>query len=248
MIEISEKAFKNLSLLQQHKRCALVLKGVHAAMHRHEDARKLFALYNRLNSWLEQPFSVSESLDLRFIADQYHRHLDAAGITHKEHNLLSVASQGDFNTPSPVWPIDIYLDNLRSAHNVGSIIRTTEAFSLGSLYFSEQTPFIDNLKVLKTAMNCHHGVTCHQGIPLDKLKQPVIALETSPHAKPLYAYPFPESFTLVVGNEEYGCSQQTLNLAADIVAIPLRGRKNSLNVANAFTCVAAEIARQKSQG
>ncbi|MFA6915150.1 MAG: TrmH family RNA methyltransferase [Parachlamydiales bacterium] len=247
-MDISEKSFKQLTNLQQHKRCALLLKNLYAELLEGRENGELLALYNNLNAWLEHPFIIADAWTLKTVSDQYHLHLDAAGISHKEHNLLSLASQGDFNPSEAIWPIDIYLDNLRSAHNVGSIIRTTEAFALGTLYFSEKTPFIDNPKVIKTAMGCHTRVNCQRSLELKNLKQPLIAIETSAQAKPLFNFNFPEAFTLAVGNEEYGCSEQTLNLATHIVAIPLRGRKNSLNVANAFSCVAAEIARQKSQG
>ncbi|MCE2983540.1 MAG: TrmH family RNA methyltransferase, partial [Parachlamydia sp.] len=91
-------------------------------------------------------------------------------------------------------------------------------------------------------------VSCFKEIPLSQLKKPIIALETATGAHNLYDFSFPSSFTLVVGNEEYGCSDETLHLADEWVEIPLRGRKNSLNVANAFAIAAGEIARQKKFG
>lgn len=247
-MEITEKAFKNLTSLQQHKRCALILKNVYDMLERNEGVTSLLMQYSQLNSWLQVPFQRPMQWNAKIVSDLYHAHLEAGEICLKEHNLLSPASKGDFNTPQPCLPIDIYLDNLRSAHNVGSIIRSTEAFALGSLHFSSQTPFIDNPKVIKTAMGCHHNVHCLKDTPLENLRKPIIAIETSTNAEPLHTFRFPDTFTLVVGNEEYGCSDHTLNLATHIVAIPLRGKKNSLNVANAFTCVASEITRQKFQG
>jgi tRNA G18 (ribose-2'-O)-methylase SpoU len=143
------------------------------------------------------------------------------------------------------WPIAIYLDNLRSAHNVGSVIRTVEALAIGSLYFSCQTPFITHQQVQNTAMGSTQWVSCYQGVDLSSLPRPIVVLETSPEALSLYEFIFPSSFTLVIGNEEYGCSDETLKLADYLVEIPLRGCKNSLNVANAFAIAAGEISRQK---
>jgi tRNA G18 (ribose-2'-O)-methylase SpoU len=63
---------------------------------------------------------------------------------------------------------------------------------------------------------------------------------------PLSDFIFPASFTLILGNEEYGISNESLKLADYIVEIPLFGAKNSLNVACAFAIAASQIRRQLS--
>ena len=94
-------------------------------------------------------------------------------------------------------------------------------------------------------MGSHLFVHAHKNADLNTLKRPIIALETCDKALSLYDFLFPTSFTLVVGNEEYGCSDESLILADFIVEIPLRGHKNSLNVANALAIAANEIVRQQ---
>lgn len=238
-----ENRFNLLSDIQKHKRCAELLRRAYQ-----DPQPEIIETYKQLYCWLKSPFGEIASLTAKTLADLYHQHLQAAGMSHKEHNLLSPQRRGDFNTPKEPWPIDIYLDNLRSAHNVGSILRTIEALSLGTVYFSPNTPYIDNPKVEKTSMGSIPTLQCHKNFPLQTLRKPIIALETSEKAQNLYQFTFPTSFTLVVGNEEYGCSDTTLEQAEIILEIPLRGKKNSLNVANAFACVASEISRQKEQG
>ena len=173
-------------------------------------------------------------------SNAFHHHLQAAGQKVKEHNLL--VRTGDREVGAPYLPIDIYLDHLRSAHNVGSIFRTTEALRLGKIYLSEQTPTPDQKQVHDTGLGACEWVEWTQGPPQ---RRPIIALETVERAVSLSDFEFPESFTLVVGNEEYGCSQEMLAAADHVIEIPLFGKKNSLNVANAFAIVAAEI-REKS--
>jgi tRNA G18 (ribose-2'-O)-methylase SpoU len=140
----------------------------------------------------------------------------------------------------------IYLDNIRSAHNVGSIIRTTEAFSLGTLHFSDKTPYIDNKQVKDTAMGTQGWVECRSNMLLKDLPRPIIILETAHNAIPIHDFIFPDQFTLVVGNEEYGCSDESIQLADIALEIPLVGKKNSLNVANAFAIAAYEIRKQRT--
>ena len=47
-----------------------------------------------------------------------------------------------------------------------------------------------------------------------------------------------ENSKYTVGNEEYGCSKELLQEADMIINIPLRGVKNSLNVAQSFAVAA----------
>lgn len=176
-------------------------------------------------------------LDQESLSCRYHFHAKLADLSLNEHDLL--IKKGDHPSNTPYLPIAIYLDDLRSAHNVGSILRTTEAFRLGTLHFSAKTPFIDNKKVQDAAMGTADQVPCIRGNA--NLPTPLIALETVEGAPSLFDFSFPEKFTLVLGNEEFGVSQKMLSRCCAAVQIPLVGSKNSLNVANAFAIAAAQI-------
>ena len=163
-----------------------------------------------------------------------------------EYDLLPRVKSRDREKPlGPSLPVSVYLDNIRSAHNIGSILRTVEAFGLGEIFFSPATPFVDHPQVKKTSMGAYHYVKCKKMDQINALPRPLIVLETCEHALPIHDFAFPEAFTLAIGNEEYGCSRDLLLHADVILEIPLRGRKNSLNVANAFAIAAAEIVKQK---
>jgi tRNA G18 (ribose-2'-O)-methylase SpoU len=56
--------------------------------------------------------------------------------------------------------------------------------------------------------------------------------------------PFPQPIALIVGHEVAGVTRPVLEEADYIVEIPLRGIKNSLNVATSFGVVLFEILRQ----
>ena len=172
-------------------------------------------------------------------SNAFHHHLQAAGLRVKEHNLL--VRNSDQMEGAPYLSIDIYLDHIRSAHNVGSIFRTVEALRLGKIFLSEQTPTPDHKQVRDAGMGACEWVEWAVGKPE---RRPLIVLETADSAVPLADFTFPESFALVMGNEEYGCSEEMLQTADHLIEIPLFGRKNSLNVANAFAIVASEIRKK----
>lgn len=237
---MTEGEFLGLSERFQHKIAAKTLKLFHQQRNPHE-----LLEYRRLEKWLTLE-SVDEN-NFQSLADRYHIHLQKAQLPCKEHQLLSpILHQEDKPSDEPYLPIHIYLDHIRSAFNVGSILRTTEAFRLGTVCFAKQTPFIDNVKVQKTSMCSYDKVPCRQHVKLEELPRPVIVLETLPTAPSIFEFVFPNSFTLVLGNEEYGVSQEMLQRSDAVVRIPLYGFKNSLNVASAYSIVAAAIRHQRS--
>ena len=243
-MNFTKPKFPRLPLPQQHKKCAELLKIIHNAHLEGKTYEDLYSIYTEIISWMNEDSKAINTV--KDICDLYHYHLGKAKFQIGEPQYLPKVNQCDRPSPKRApLKTHIYLDHLRSAHNVGSIIRTTEAFALGDIYFSESTPTTENDQVRKTSMGAFEWINCHSKTRLTDLPQPIICLETAADAIPLYDFVFPDTFTLVVGNEEYGCSDQALCLASFIVEIPLYGKKNSLNVANAFAIAAAEIIRQK---
>lgn len=243
MYHFTRKKFLEQPLERQHKKCAELVRYLYEKRLKDEEIEADWTLYRQWLSWMNE--EKPHDPHLKALANYYHGHLQQARLAKKEHHLLPSIRKGDRLTAAAPWSISLYLDHIRSAHNVGSIIRTTEAFALGTLYFSLHTAFIDHKQVKDASMGAYNWVTCRQNIPLSALPNPIIVLETSEEAHSLYDFIFPETFTLVIGNEEYGCSDEALALADELLEIPLRGRKNSLNVANAFAIVASEIYRQR---
>lgn len=149
-------------------------------------------------------------------------------------------------------PLILVLDNLRSAFNVGSIIRTAECFNLSKIYFCGYTPLPDNLKVKKTAMGTENKVDWEHykdiGRLIKKLKisHSILALETANNADIIYQVEIPQPSVLILGNEALGIGSNVLSLADHTLKIPVKGWKNSFNVATACGIACYEIHRQWS--
>lgn len=234
----SEKKFLSLPAKQQHKKCAELLRSLYENLNEKDCLQ-----YQMLVAWMN--LTQVEEWTKEELSNRYHYHLEKASVYLKEHNLLpSVKTQDRTNRLGPLLPASVYLENIRSAHNVGSILRTAEGFGFEKIYFSSSTPYIHNKKVKDAAMGAENEVCCLENIPLSSLSGPIIALETVKGAASIYEYSFPKNTILILGNEEYGCSKEALEIADDIIEIPLYGKKNSLNVANAFSIAASEINRQ----
>jgi len=238
----SKRKFLSFSLAKQHKKCYELLRDVYCYLGT-KKAEKMLAHYHEIQLWMNR--SLMHTASVEEISDRFHQHLQYAKCSLAEHDLLPRIRKGDKRfSPCNIFPVGIYLEKIRSAHNVGSILRTIEAFSLGTVFFHPETPFVDHPQVQKTSMGTYNDVFCRKLTSLNELPRPLILLETSDAAIPIKEFHFPKTFTLVLGNEEYGCSCELTKVADHLIEIPLRGRKNSLNVANAFAIAAAEIAGQ----
>jgi len=143
------------------------------------------------------------------------------------------------------------LDNIRSVWNVGSIFRTADAAGLGGLYLCGMTATPPRKDMEKTALGATLSVPWdyHQEA-LDAARQvkeqglTLVALEQSEQSQGWedFVFPFPHCF--VVGHEVQGVSPEILDLADQVVEIPMAGIKHSLNVAVSFGVLAFEVRRQ----
>jgi 23S rRNA (guanosine2251-2'-O)-methyltransferase len=135
----------------------------------------------------------------------------------------------------------VVLDNIRSAYNVGAIIRTCDALGINEVYMCGLTPGCDNRGVIKTALGAENSVKCTY-FPSTKLAcdhlidegYKLVALELSSGSKNIEDAKAAEPWALIVGNEVSGISQDILSMSHTIVHIPMKGAKESLNVSVAF--------------
>ena len=147
----------------------------------------------------------------------------------------------------------VLLDNIRSAWNVGSILRSADGFGFTHAYLCGITPTPDNETVQKTSLGAEESVTWSyhkdalklaSGLKKDGWR--IIALEEDERAIPLASDGLPSRTRkkapglqiLIVGNEVTGVDPELLDLCYTIYYIPMHGQKRSFNVAIAFAIAA----------
>lgn len=135
----------------------------------------------------------------------------------------------------------VVLNNIRSRENVGSIFRTADASGIEKIYLCGITPTPPHEKISKTALGADTYVpweyhkNCWQLLKnLQQKNIKIIALEQSKNAKNIFSYTPRYPIALIIGNEVTGISKNILKYAQDTIQIPMRGKKESLNVAVAF--------------
>ena len=146
----------------------------------------------------------------------------------------------------------VLLDNIRSAWNAGSILRSAEAFGFRRAYFCGITPTPDDPRVCKTALGAErivewsaHMDAVHLLYNLKKQRYVIWALEVTEYSVPIMSVVSDagafKNLVLVVGNEVAGVDPGILEIADKVVHLPMNGQKRSFNVAVAFALAAQLI-------
>jgi len=145
----------------------------------------------------------------------------------------------------------LILDNIRSAYNVGSIMRTAEFFGIETIYCCGITPDTKEKNVLKTSLGTEHklqiikyaGATVRLVKKIKKEGYEILALEQDARSIDLQKFNIKKDkqYALIVGNEIKGVSKSILGSADSILEIKGQGHKESLNVAMATAIVVAQL-------
>jgi TrmH family RNA methyltransferase len=159
--------------------------------------------------------------------------------------LHAEPAEWDFINPSSgllsragvkVFPLRVYLEDVRSPFNVGSVFRTAEALGAEKVLLSPRTPLPTHPRASKAAMRAEQ-VMPWAVTELESLRGTIGLFALELGGIPLDQFVFPKSGTVLLGSEELGLSPEALELADTClgrVSIPLAGAKKSLNVAVAF--------------
>jgi len=186
--------------------------------------------------------NTTQAPDLEWLCERAAAALEAlCGVAPADWDLLpptgsaapSALPRGTQPKPAHLAEITLYLENLRSPFNIGSISRSAAAFGCRQVCLSPGCADEQHPRSLRAAMGAIEmlEITRSSLAELRKLQPDavVVALETG--GTPIAEFEFPQQGILVLGNEELGIDPATLS-APDVrrVSIPSYGDKATLNV------------------
>ena len=150
------------------------------------------------------------------------------------------------------FPIILICENVTNAANVGSLFRTADAFGVEKLIFCG-SPIPFGRKMTKSSRSTEKYVdfewyeTTDEALKkLKKSDYQIIALEIASNSKSLYKMKFVPNqlIALLVGDENFGISENCLKLSDHIVHIDMFGQNSSMNVVQAASIALYEMTRQ----
>jgi len=152
----------------------------------------------------------------------------------------------------------IIAHDIRSTHNVGSLLRTAEGLGIAKVYFTGYTPYplstgdgrlphlaqkLDK-QIAKTALGAEKLIAWEHiediDVAIGKLQKSgydIVALEQTANAVPLPDYRPSAKVAIILGREVEGIDEAILKQATTILEIPMFGHKESFNVVQAAAMV-----------
>lgn len=150
--------------------------------------------------------------------------------------------------------ITVIANDIRSTHNIGSLLRTCEGFGVENVIFTGYTPYPSmpsdarlphiaarlSKQIDKTALGAADLVKWQRvedvTACIEDLKQrgyEIIGLEQAVDSIPLPEYKPARKVALLLGREVEGIDEALLKLCDKTVEIPMFGQKESFNVVQA---------------
>lgn len=174
--------------------------------------------------------------------------------------LFALAS--DLETPQPVvfscgqphWDSGmlrhvrqaLLLDGIQDPGNLGTILRTAEAFAIHAVVLCEGCTDLFSPKVIRATMGAVFHLPC-LSLPLTEavscLRQnglTVYASSLQGSSVPLSSVPL-HSAAVIIGNEGRGVSAEALALSDQCIRIPMQGKAESLNAGIAASIILYEM-------
>ena len=131
----------------------------------------------------------------------------------------------------------VILDNVRSAQNVGSIFRTSDAFLVEKIYLCGITPPPPSNEIRKTALGATKSVeweyqtNTYDVVRLLKQKgYNIVGVEQAEKSTSLENFKIDKPTAFIFGHEVEGIDQNIINECDEVLEIEQFGTKHSLNI------------------
>ncbi|MGB0892072.1 MAG: TrmH family RNA methyltransferase [Flavobacteriaceae bacterium] len=157
----------------------------------------------------------------------------------------------DIENNQQLFPITIVCDAIRTPENIGMCFRIAESFGVKKIFLHENSPSIQNRKVINTARNTLTQVPFEVyndfKLTIEQLKEEgnkIIGIEITDKSIDIQQFDFTlnENIVLLLGSERNGIEH--INLVDATVAIPMYGRNSSMNVIHSLSITLYEATNQ----
>ena len=148
-------------------------------------------------------------------------------------------------------PFIVILDSITDVRNFGAIVRSAECAGAHAVVFPTKGSARIGADAVKTSAGAiHHIPICRVNslkstLSFLQLSGIKIAAATEKTERLYTSTKLDGPIALVMGSEEKGLSENTLKMADELVAIPIKGKINSLNVSVASALIMYEVIRQR---
>lgn len=147
-------------------------------------------------------------------------------------------------------PFLVFLDRIQDPGNMGTIIRSGDAFNIDGIILGEGCVDPYNPKVIRATMgsifrtpiyNCNDSFQCLNDIRRNNIN----IITTDLNGTATMAYNFNDGIILVIGNESNGVDESLLEISNEKIKIPMPGGAESLNAGVAASIIMYEAMKSR---
>ena len=149
-------------------------------------------------------------------------------------------------------PSLIFLDRLQDPGNMGTIIRTADAFNIDGIIITDGSVDPYNPKVVRATMGSIFRLPIYyiedsiNGLSALKDQGLMVYSTSLEESLPIYDIDYNGGFVLVIGNESTGVSDEVYALSDRLIRIAMPGKAESLNEGVAASIILYEAMKQRS--
>ncbi|MBU3010116.1 TrmH family RNA methyltransferase [Polaribacter vadi] len=160
-------------------------------------------------------------------------------------------THSDVKNKQQQFPITIVCDAIRTPENIGMCFRISESFGVEKIFFHENSPSVENRKVINTARNTISKINYEYYTnfeeTIQQLKQEgntIIGIEITDKSINIQDFDFKnnQKIVLLLGSERNGI--ENINLVDTTIAIPMYGKNSSMNVIHSLAITLYEVTNQ----
>ncbi|MDR1418671.1 MAG: RNA methyltransferase [Endomicrobium sp.] len=171
--------------------------------------------------------------------------------TKSPQGILAIVEKKQYNAVSIIKKqgLFIILENIQDPGNLGTIIRSADAFGAKAVFVSKNSVDIYSDKTLRSTMGSifHlpvlNNIDIKNIIPLMKKEKITVYAASLKGKKYIHTVKLSKKCAFIIGNEANGITNETENLADEIIKINMPGNCESLNAAIAASIIMYEIAK-----
>lgn len=148
-------------------------------------------------------------------------------------------------------PVLLFLDGVQDPGNLGTIIRSADAFEIDGIILGKGTVDPYNTKVVRSTMGsifrtamyfCEDSLECIKHLQKDNFQ----IISTSPQGETVSKYQNTGGTIFIIGNESKGVEPEIIHICDRNIKIPMPGKAESLNVGVAASIIMYENMKSKS--
>ncbi len=157
----------------------------------------------------------------------------------------------EFKNQQKKFPITIVCDAIRTPENIGMCFRIAESFGVEKIFLHENSPSLENRKVIRTARNTINQIDVAYYVDfttiIKQLKEAgnsVIGIEITDESSEIQNFDFSklDKIVLLLGSEREGI--KNIDVLDNSIEIPMYGRNSSMNVIHSLAISLYEITNQ----